>query len=104
MSIYTPQDSPENPEVQSGKLRTVINMANQGHGKIEEAPQEMEGPVSIWLYLAGLMVTLSGLYAVNYGMDDPNYALVTYGLAICGYVTSYVLRVRRIPLQSLRVP
>src|SRR5438105_15719048 len=67
-------------------------------------PAHAEEIVSPWLYLAGLCVTLSGLYAVNYGVEDQNFALMTYGLAIVGYLISYCLRVYRISPQALQVP
>jgi hypothetical protein len=59
---------------------------------------------SPWLYLAGLCVTLAGLYAVNYGSPDQNFTLLTVALAVCGYLASYILRVRRISVQSLQTP
>lgn len=60
--------------------------------------------VSAWLYLAGLCVTLAALYAVNYGLDDTRFALLSYSLAIIGYAFSYTLRVRQISLQSIQMP
>ncbi|HZO87115.1 MAG TPA: transglutaminase domain-containing protein [Chthonomonadaceae bacterium] len=67
------------------------------------APNESE-PVSPWLYLAGMLVTLSGLYAVNFNIEDRNFTLLTYGLAIGGYLTSYILRICRLPLRALQLP
>ncbi|HZT43377.1 MAG TPA: transglutaminase domain-containing protein [Chthonomonadaceae bacterium] len=63
-----------------------------------------EGPASLWLYLAGLGVALSGLYAVNYGLDDQNFAMMTYALVATGFLVSYILRVRRVSLQAVKVP
>lgn len=60
--------------------------------------------LSIWLYLAGLCVTLSGLYAVNFGIEDQNFVMLTYGVAIAGYILSYFLRLYRVSLQSIQVP
>ena len=37
-------------------------------------------------------------------MDDPNFAQMTYLLAIGGYVTSYVMRVRRVKWQYVILP
>src|SRR5579871_5187217 len=62
-----------------------------------------DGPVSVWLYIAGLLVTLSGLYAVNFGIEDRSFTLLTYGLAVTGYLTSYLMRVCRLPLRALQV-
>ena len=60
--------------------------------------------VSVWLYVAGLCVTLSALYAVNYGLEDTRFAMLTYGLAISGYVFSYISRARQVNLQSIQMP
>lgn len=60
--------------------------------------------VSPWLYLAGMLVTLSGLFAVNFGIEDQSFVFLTYGLAIGGYVISYLLRIARISLRALQVP
>lgn len=61
-------------------------------------------PVSIWLYIAGLCVTLSGLYAVNFGLEDASFANLSYGLAIAGYVFSYVTRARGVDLNAIKMP
>ena len=66
----------------------------------ENAPAE----VSPWLYVAGLCVTLSGLYAVNYGREAPAFAMATYLVATFGYVVSYVLRRFRVEYDSLKLP
>lgn len=63
-----------------------------------------EEPISLWLYLAGLCVTLSGLYAVNFDITDRSFASLTYGLAIGGYLTSYLMRVCRLPLKAVQYP
>lgn len=63
-----------------------------------------EESVSLWLYVAGLCVTLSGLYAVNFSLDDPGFAALTYGLAGAGYVFSFVLRSRGVSFQSMQLP
>jgi transglutaminase-like putative cysteine protease len=59
---------------------------------------------SLLLYVAGLCVTLSGLYAVNFGSQDTTFTTLTFGLAICGYLFSYMLRLRKIAAQSLHTP
>jgi hypothetical protein len=73
-------------------------------GSVAAVAATEEGPVSIWLYLAGLCVTLSGLYAVNFGIEDHSFTMLTYGLAISGYLTSYLMRTCRLPLRALQVP
>ncbi len=60
--------------------------------------------VSLLLYIAGLVVTLSGIYAVNFGLEDPAFAFQSYGLVCAGYAFSYFLRVRGISLQSIQIP
>ena len=70
----------------------------------DPADEDEQGPASPWLYLAGLCVTLSGLYAVSYGQDMLNFALATYAVAIAGYASSYLLRRLRVPYEALRLP
>ncbi len=60
--------------------------------------------VSPWLYLGGLCVTLSGLYAVNFGLEDRAFAALTFGLATAGYLASYLLRVSKVSVRSLQTP
>ncbi|CCW34513.1 transglutaminase-like enzyme, predicted cysteine protease [Chthonomonas calidirosea] len=55
---------------------------------------------SILLYLAGLVVTLSGLFAVNYTYNDPGAQLI-YLLAAFGYASSYFLRWRGVKTLSV---
>jgi hypothetical protein len=93
------------------QLRNNASTGRDGTGQgvgTASADELYEGtappPPSLWLYLAGLCVTLSGLYAVNFGSQDQNFTLLTVGLAVCGYLVSYVLRLRRISMQSLQTP
>src|SRR5438128_253605 len=69
-----------------------------------ETAAEARPILSLWLYLAGLCVTLSGLYAVNFGIEDQNFVMLTYTVSIVGYVLSYFLRLFRVSLQSIQVP
>ena len=62
---------------------------------------ENDGPVSPWLYIAGALVTLAALYAVNFSMEDSGFAMLSYVLATVGYGASYFLRVRGISLRGL---
>lgn len=54
--------------------------------------EEMPEATSPWLYLAGLLVLLSAVYAINFDRDDPLLSILTYGLSICGVVFSYLFR------------
>ncbi len=65
---------------------------------------DSDAPASPWLYLAGAIVTLSALYAVNFSLEDSGFAILTYLLATGGYCASYILRVRGISLRGLQVP
>lgn len=66
--------------------------------------QERLEPPSPWLYLAGMCVTLSGLFAVNYGIDAPGFTQLTYGLAIAGYTINFLLRLTGKSLRSVQAP
>src|SRR5690349_23611391 len=101
MQISTLRNRPS-PDPTEG-LRSV-SIRPAGGASAPAVPVPAEGIVSPWLYLAGLCVTLSGLYAVNYGVEDQNFALMTYGLAILGYLISYCLRLYRVSPQALQVP
>ncbi|MDE2125987.1 MAG: transglutaminase domain-containing protein [Armatimonadetes bacterium] len=48
------------------------------------------------MYLGGLSVTLAGIYAVNYGLADTSFLLLTSGLAVLGYSLSFTMRRLRI--------
>src|SRR5437016_6134666 len=101
MLISIPRNRPSF-KLSEGTGSVAVRPAGGGSGTA--IPTPAEGIVSPWLYLAGLCVTLSGLYAVNFGVDDQNFALMTYGLAVLGYIISYCLRVYRISPQALQVP
>ncbi|HXG23479.1 MAG TPA: hypothetical protein VNJ09_02905, partial [Chthonomonadales bacterium] len=57
-----------------------------------DAAPELRPAPSILMYIAGLVVTLCGIYAVNVVIEDPGFANLTYGLAIIGAVVSYISR------------
>ncbi|HLK59289.1 MAG TPA: transglutaminase domain-containing protein [Chthonomonadaceae bacterium] len=84
---------------QSSKIRVSLYAGSAGNHVAEE-----EGIVSIWLYLAGLCATLCAVFAVSYGIEDANYGFLLYVLAVCGFFTSYILRVRRISLKNFQIP
>lgn len=60
--------------------------------------------VSVWLYIAGWLVSLSGLFAVNFSLNNPGFATLTYSLTTGGYVISYVLRTRNLSLRAVQTP
>lgn len=68
---------------------------------VNAAPREH---TSIWLYIAGWLVSMSGLFAVNYSLSNPGFAVLTYSLVTCGYVISYILRVRDLSLRAVQTP
>lgn len=70
----------------------------------EGGSAEVETPVSLWMYVAGLVVSLAGLYAVTYSMQDQNYAMILRILVTCGYATSYWMRRNNISLSQYRAP
>lgn len=86
-----------------GAKHSVEKITKDSIAKDSNALPVETWPVSIWLYIAGLCATLTGLYAVNFGLDDTNFTLVTNGLAVCGFVFSYLMRVRRQSAQTLRL-
>ena len=59
-------------------------------------------PPSLWLYLAGLCVTLSGLYAVWSDVDSGVYRAATFLLAAAGCGFSFLARRLRFPTRTLR--
>lgn len=91
-----PSREPENTTSQKGAPSATRRSGSTNHAE----PQS----VSIWLYVAGLCVTLAGLYAVNFGVEDQNFVMMTYCVSTIGYVLSYFLRIFRVSLQSIQIP
>ncbi len=60
--------------------------------------------VSLSLYLAGLCVSLAGLYAFNFNLEDANFAMLSYGLVITGYVLCYAMRRFHISARAAQIP
>jgi transglutaminase-like putative cysteine protease len=73
-------------------------------GGAASSGEDRSAAVSPWLYIAGLCVTLSGLYAVNFGREDPGFAATTYAVAIIGYASSYFVRRLQVGYESFRLP
>ncbi len=107
-------NSPDDSASRSSALSSASSASSDGATRVRRvrapraslftAGSNAQNGVSAWLYLAGLCVTLAALYAVNYGLDDIRFALLSYSLAITGYAFSYTLRVRQISLQSIQMP
>ena len=100
MTAFESQPSP--PEGHEGSGTGRITVAMRGDGP--RGTSESDGPVSPWLYIAGALVTLAALYAVNFSLEDSGFAFLTYVLAIGGYAVSFFLRVRGVSLRGLQVP
>jgi len=94
------ETQPEEEPSASRNSRITVSM----RGDSARGVTENEGAVSPWLYIAGALVTLAALYAVNFSMEDSGFAILTYVLATVGYGSSYFLRVRGISLRGLQVP
>lgn len=69
-----------------------------------DATPELRPAPSILMYIAGLVVTLCGLYAVNVVIEDPGFANLTYGLAIIGTVVSYISRRQSASPRAIETP
>ena len=86
------------------------NLDNQIKVNVIRAPAAVSGeaesssPLSIYMYIAGLIVSLSGMYAATYAMSDANLALILRALVVCGYCVSYGLRRSRIDLRLYQAP
>ena len=83
------------------KTKTAANRTPQ---TLTPRSARSPAPPSLWLYLAGLCVTLSGLYAVWADVVDAGvYRGATFLLAAAGCGFSYMARRLQIPTRSLRV-
>jgi len=88
-----------------GRVFHPLHSIERQAARAEQANAETDQDVvSPWLYLAGLCVTLSGLYAVSYGRENPAFATITYVIAASGYAISYFVRLLKSPYESLRLP
>ena len=96
--------SPQHPEGGgvSAQAQAHTGLASERREGTAAGPEL--ATVSPWLYVAGLCVTLSGLYAVNYGREEPAFATTTYVIATFGYAVSYLLRRFRVEYDSLKLP
>jgi Transglutaminase-like superfamily/Domain of unknown function (DUF4129) len=69
-----------------------IRVAILNNASAEEPADSSTGQGSPYLYIAGLLVTLSGLYAATYDMTDSAFGNILKLLAVTGYAVSYWLR------------
>ena len=92
-NLLTPATAP-----QPSKIRVSLYSGSVG------GAAESEEQVSPWLYLAGMLATMCAIFAMSYGTDDPSSGLMLYVLAVCGFTTSYILRIRKISLTSIQIP
>lgn len=69
-----------------------------------DAAPELRPAPSILMYIAGLAVTLCGIYAVNVVIEDPGFANLTYGLAIIGTAVSYISRKQSASPRAVETP
>jgi len=98
MTAFESQSQEETSPARNGRITVSMR------GDSTRSVTENDGPVSPWLYIAGALVTLAALYAVNFSMEDSGFAMLTYVLATVGFGSSYFLRVRGISLRGLQVP
>ncbi len=64
----------------------------------------VEDTVSLSLYIAGLCVSLAGLYAFNFNLEDTNFALLSYVLVITGYVLCFTMRRFELSARAAQIP
>jgi transglutaminase-like putative cysteine protease len=69
----------------------------------EAFPEQRPAP-SVLMYMAGLVVTLCGLYAVNVVIEDPGFANLTYGLTVIGTLVSYISRKQSASPRAIETP
>src|SRR5512142_2618860 len=70
----------------------------------EPADSEANAPASLPMYLASLVVTFCGLYAVNLTLDDASFANLTLGLTLIGFAVSYISRRQNVAPRAIEVP
>lgn len=67
-------------------------------------PTEEKAAISLWLYAAGLVVTLVGVSTVSYGFGDPSFTVLTVGLSVIGYIFSIMTRKLNLRIQAVQAP
>ena len=66
-------------------------------------PEEIDDQPSLGLYIAGLIVTLSGILAVTMTVDDQNLTVTTLLLTVIGFVFSVGCRYLRVKLRIAEI-
>jgi hypothetical protein len=89
---------------QDSRIRVSVIKAQPAAEKDFENLSEQAQPLSAYMYMAGLLVSLSGIYAVTYDLTDSHFALLLRVLVIVGYGVSYLLRRNRIDLKQYQAP
>src|SRR5262245_47176052 len=67
-----------------------------------ESPERT--PASVPLYVAALVVQVTGLLIVSMILDDPGFGTLTCSLAIIGTIVSYLCRRLNVPSSSIEMP
>lgn len=65
------------------------------------AKERMPG---LWLYIAGFIVTCTGILAVNISLQDQTFTLAAIVMSATGYITSFLCRTYSVPLRALQFP
>jgi hypothetical protein len=92
-----PMNETEVEEVSRAKRIVPFGATPAEEAQAEEKP-------SPWLYLSGVGVTLSGLYAVGNGMETPSFLTTTALAALMGYAVSFFFRWKGISIRAIQTP
>lgn len=72
--------------------------------KVVDSSSVKERMPGIWLYIAGFIVTCTGILAVNISLQDQTFTLVSIAISALGYITSFLCRTYSVPLRALQIP
>lgn len=61
-------------------------------------------PASTPLYVAGLIITICGLYAINIILGDSAFGNLTIGLATAGWLVSFISRKQNVAPRAIEMP
>ena len=71
---------------------------------MNEIETEIRTPPSLLMYIAGFIVTYSGIYAANLSLGDQSFAALVTMLTAVGFVASYLSRIQNIPARNVVLP